>query len=249
MNDPHVAALLYRIEHSPMYSYEDTLPYEHDLPEFRIRIEGAQATVEPKEHFATAEEARAVVEPVLNAWELDAGLEINPGVLHFAYLRPEIVDRTSGVPYIPTGVVAVTGFPVIICLPLREYPAPPVGLVVSPEADAMYDRFTRYKAGQVPLGPMADFCLTVLEKGGQRSAAAKKYGIDPLVLSTLGDLAAEKGGRIHSRKWKGWSSEYSQQERAWIEAAVKRLIRRAAEVAYDPKTNRPLITMGDLPPL
>ena len=112
----------------------------------------------------------------------------------------------------------------------------------------MYDRFSRYKAGQVPLGPMADFCRTVLEKG-QRSAAVKKYEIDPLVLRTLADLAGEKGGRVHSRKWKGWPIEYSEQERAWIEVVVKRLIRRAAEVAHNPRAARAKITMDDLPPL
>jgi hypothetical protein len=63
MNDPHVAALLYRVEHSPMYSYENAQPCERDLPGFRIRIERDQATVEPRGHFATAQEARDVVEP------------------------------------------------------------------------------------------------------------------------------------------------------------------------------------------
>lgn len=113
----------------------------------------------------------------------------------------------------------------------------------------MYDRFSRHKTGQIPLGPMADFCLTVLEKGGQRSAAAKHYGIDIRVLSRLGELAAERGGRAHSRKWKGWSSEYTDQERAWIEAAVKAIIRRGAEIAHDPGINRHRIGMADLPSL
>jgi hypothetical protein len=174
----------------------------------------------------------------------------DPEAFSFEYRRADIMDRDPppGTLQAPFAVAMGAVIDAVIVKHLDQYPAPPVGLVMSTEVDAMYDRFSRYNVGQVPLGPMADFCRTVLEKG-QRSAAAKKYGIDPLVLRTLADLAAEKGGRVDSRKWKGWSSEYSEQERAWIEVAVKRLIRRAAEVAYDPKAARVLITMGDLPPL
>jgi hypothetical protein len=254
MNDPHVAALLYQVEHSPTFDYEKAQPCECDLPEFHIRIESNQATVEPKDHFACAGEARAIVEPFLRVWELDAALtRDDPGVLRFVYLRQKIVDRS------PTpGVVVMHAQPLSLTLSLgtvvprlglREYPPPPAGLSVSTDVDAMYDRFTRYKAGQIPLGPIADFCLTVLEKGGQRSTAGKKYDIDIKVLSRLGTLAAEKGGRAHSRKWKGWSSEYTEQERAWVETTVRAIIRRAAEVAHDPDASRALITMNDLPPL
>jgi hypothetical protein len=251
MNDPHVAALLYRVKHASMFNYEQARPRECDLAEFHIRIENDEATAKPKEHFATAEEARDVIEPYLRAWELDAALtHDSPDVLRFVYRSSEIIDRNPppGAVGLGSADVLVLGEDLNIRMDLNEYPAPPVGLVVSAEVDAMYDRFSRYKAGQVPLGPMADFCRTVLEEG-QRSAAAKKYGIDPLVLRTLADLAAEKGGRVHSRKWKGWSSEYTGQELAWMEAVVKKLIRRAAEVAHNPKANRPLITLGDLPPL
>jgi hypothetical protein len=87
MNNPHVRALLYRVEHSSIFSYENAQPFADDLPEFRIRIEDDQATLEPKEHFASADEAQAVVEPVLRAWELDAALTLdNPEVLRFRYL-------------------------------------------------------------------------------------------------------------------------------------------------------------------
>jgi FAD/FMN-containing dehydrogenase len=121
--------------------------------------------VEPKTHFATADEARAVVQPVLNAWELDAGLKNDPGALRFVYLRPEIVERNpppgSAVLHAQTGDYVLFGEEVALRWNRNEYPAPPAGLVVSTEVDAMYDRFSRYKAGQVPLGPMADFCRTV----------------------------------------------------------------------------------------
>jgi hypothetical protein len=249
MNDAHVAALLYRVEHSPFLNYEQ--PYEHDLPECRIRMERGEATVEPKVHFATVEEARAIVEARLGAWELDVALKNDdPGVLRFHYLRP--VDRN------PTpGVAHLRGFRITIELGKLVHhvglAAPPVGLAVRPGSDveAMFDEWCDYKAGRANLGHTANFCLTALKKKGGASKASKKFGISGAVLRHLGHLAATKGGRAHSRKWNGWASEYTESEHAWLEAVLKILIRRAAEVADDPNAARACITMDhpDLPRL
>ena len=38
-------------------------------------------------------------------------------------------------------------------------------------------------------------------------------------------------------------------EEAWLVAAIRALIRRAAEVAADPDAARPQLTVADLPPL
>jgi hypothetical protein len=250
VNDSHVVALTYRIEHSESFGYTNAAPLEHEDPQFRIRVDEEMATVEMREHFDTPDAARALVEPFLWAWELDASLKFDdPNVLRFAYQDAEVVDRNPipGLATLGAGKVTVTGQDLLVHQDLVQYPTPSANLSFSIEVDAIYDRVSRYRAGEIPLGPMADFCLTVLEKGGQRSAAAKKYNIDIKVLSHLGTLAAEKGGRAHSRKWKGWSSEYTDQERIWIEAAVKAIIRRAAEVAHDPRNAKHQITMADLP--
>jgi hypothetical protein len=58
MNDPHVVALLYRVEYSPFFTYGKVQPCAHELAGFRIRIESEQATVEPKQHFAAVEAAQ-----------------------------------------------------------------------------------------------------------------------------------------------------------------------------------------------
>jgi hypothetical protein len=112
----------------------------------------------------------------------------------------------------------------------------------------MFDRWSRYKAGQALLGDTADFCRGALEKGGGRQSAAKVYSIEREVIDKLGDLADRKGGP-HARKFKGYSGPYSERERSWLEDALKKLIRRAAEVAHEPTASRPLITMRELPEL
>jgi hypothetical protein len=253
MNDPHVKALLYRVDHASTFNYEQAEPCERDLSEFHIRIESEHATVEPKQHFATAEEARVVVEPFLRAWELDAALtRDNPDVLRFVYLRPEIVDRNpppgSAVLYPQTGQYTLRGHEPTLRLGLKEYPAPPSGLTISPEVAAMFDRWSRYKAGQALLGDTADFCRGALERGGGRQAAADHYRIDRSVIDELGDLADRKGGAV-ARKYKGYLKPYTETERAWLEAALRKIIRRAAETAHHPDASRGLITMEDLPPL
>lgn len=63
------------------------------------------------------------------------------------------------------------------------------------------------------------------------------------MLDSLGQLAERE------RKYKGYGAPYTGTERTWLEVALKKLIRRAAEAAYDRNADRPLITMDDLPPL
>jgi hypothetical protein len=249
MNDPHVAALLYRVEHSPFVSYDKAEPFTDDLPEFRIRIEGRTATIEPKEHFATVEEARQVVEPSLRAWELDTALSHDANVLQFTYATAKMIDRkpTPGVAADVSAKGVGARVTVNVILPLERYATPPLsGLAVEPGSDvaAMFDTWRRYKAGQARLGDTADFCRGALEKGGGRQAAAQRYRIDRAVINELGDLADKKGGP-DARKYKGYGRPYTQTERAWLEAILKKLIRRAAEVAYDPNADRALITMTD----
>lgn len=253
MNDPHVEALVFRIEHDERVCYEVAATFVHKTPSFCVRIEGGLARFEMKDHHATADSARAVVEPFIQAWELDAGLRDGPGVLQFAYQGAQLIDRqpTPGVLQPEAAQVQIAGSPPELVVTHRKYPSPPSGLAVNVDVDVMYDRYRRYKNGQALLADMANFCLTVFEtsaKGSQRSAAAKMYGIDTDVLSKLGELAAQKGGR-EARKAKGLRTDFSDKESRWIEDAAKTIIRRAAEVADDPHRSRDQITMAELPPL
>jgi hypothetical protein len=269
MNDPHVEALLYRVSHAATFSYEKAKLLEDRLPEFHIKIERLQATVVPTDHFATAEEARAMVEPLLCAWELDAALRHDhPDVLRFAYLEPKIIDRNPAPGVLHAQRFSNTtsfGQPTLQQV-LREYPAPPVGLIVRPGdvAAAMFDRWSHYvRHHKNRLGDAAHVCLTLLEdstkeeegkKENKRRAAARKYTIEFKVLDRIGKLAATKGGILHGRKGKAVYGEavdmdYTDREIAWLEAKLKQLIRRVAEVAHDPGAARPWITMDDLPGL
>jgi hypothetical protein len=114
----------------------------------------------------------------------------------------------------------------------------------------MFARYCRYFEGRTTLGDAANFCLTVAETaaGGSRPGAARHYAIALTVLKKLGELADTKGG-TDARKAKGVESPYTPAERTWLEAVMKTIIRRAAEVAADQQATRPQITMTDLPAL
>ena len=253
MNDPHVVALYYMVEHRESVSYEKATPLEHDGEHCRVQIEGCRARFEMKDHYATAEEARAVMEPVIRAWEVDAGLKHGHREIKFVFGRAEIEDRkpTPGEVHVPTSHMTLKAYPPTIQVGRNKYPEPPTNLVVNADVEVMYYRYGLYKEGKDLLSNMANFCLTVLEasaQGGQRTAAATKYGISRNVLTTLGKLASEKGGQ-EARKAKGLTDHFTDAECKWVEAAVKAIIRRAAEVAHDPSARRDQIAMAHLPPL
>lgn len=77
------------------------------------------------------------------------------------------------------------------------------------------------------------------------------YRIDYDVLDKLGELTNSLGDEVGARKLTPQSElrPPNPQEIAWIEAALKRIIRRAGEYTADPQGAWPQVTMTDLPPL
>jgi len=115
--------------------------------------------------------------------------------------------------------------------------------------DFMFLRYGLYREQRTTLPDTANYCLTVLERAaGGRKAAAEHFSIAFSILRTLGELAAAKGGK-EARKFAGSQAEFTPAERRWLQQALPRLIRRAAEKAFDPSAALPQITMAELPPL
>ena len=255
MNDPHVVALLYRIEDDPSVDYREAPPFDHEEEQFRLHIEDQQVRFELKEHCATSEAARTVVEPYIRCWELDASLRTHRFKLRFE--RPEIVDRnpTPGIVELVTyaNVGNITARAVITAV-VHEYPRPPSGLTLDPDNPdvlTMYHRYTGYRERREPLTSMAYFCLTMLTEylNGGRNAAASKYRIEKKVLDKIGDLSTNRGGPAGARKAKGVSQDLTAAESHFLDEAVKAIIRRVAEVAHDPGSDFPRIRLSDLPNL
>jgi hypothetical protein len=250
MNDPHVSVLVYRVRHDETVSYNKASPLECETAIFKVSVKSCEARFEMKEHFPTVEQAREVVEPFIDQWEFAAALDRDPGEFELVFLDAVVEERNPppGVVLAPqSGALILLGESASLVVGRSTYPEPPTGVAMNTDVEVMALRHSRYKEGKDTLAGMAYFCLTVLEQAaGDRLAMPKKFGIAVTVADTLGHLSSEKGG-AEARKEEGRSHEFTANERSWIEQATKRMIRRAAEVAYDSAAAASQITMADLP--
>ena len=267
MNDPHVKAIHYFIDHDDSVDYSDAaaLVFKDDL--FHVKAEKVEVVFEPKNHYAAEDEARNTVEGLVRRWEFEAALGVRAGAFRLLYAGVDIIDRSP--PPSPPGVVVVDPVTfrigvlkaqVRVTKVLAGYPAPPSGPVIEPDdpdASFMLSRLDLYRQGREPLASVANLCLTVLGdsaaqatagKGGKRPMAANHYQIAMTVLDRVGKLSAKKGGPV-ARKAEGRSDPFTKEETRFLQAAVTTFIRRAAERAAAPGGNLPVITMADLPKL
>ena len=260
MNDPHVEALIYVVEHVETVKYDSATSIDFDRPAFHGKVEDERARFEMKEHYSTEGEAQAAVQPVIDQWEFKETLRIGPGQFALRFDHSEIEDRQ------PTpGVIAVSAHPVrfnfTVSTPTvtvsRQYPQPPSEAAMDihdPDVQAMLHRYTGYRERREPLPSMAYFCLTMIEyrfHGNPRPNASRHFRIHLDVLNKIGHLTADKGGldARKARKQKGVPENLTPHERAFLEQAVRKMILQAARVAASPEADIPTITMADLPPL
>lgn len=189
MNDPHVVALIYKIEHGRSVCYQEAEPQDHEADNFSVRIEDGEVhfTMKSHTHYATVEEAQEAIGEYIRCWEFDVALRKGSNRFRLEFDRPEIEDRKPPpAPSVPPGTLSVRGFrasagapkATIGAIVVEEkdvrspYPPPPQDLAITPDVQSMYDRFRGYRLGREPLPAMAYFCLTVLEQStgarGQR---------------------------------------------------------------------------------
>ena len=223
-----------------------------------MRLSEGVAKFEMKEHYASEEEAKSVVEEFLRAWEIDSALRIGGTGMLFAFERAQVIDRNPPPPgtvlvAVPTGRLTVRAHAPTVHVTRRAYPAPPAVFRVSPDVETLWQRYQFHRQGSEPLPGMAYFCLTRLEAsaGGPpkaREKAVTKYAIDKKVLDKLGELSSERGDPKTARKATAMARFHTPAEVAWTESAIRAIIRRVGEVVAG-ATGLPVITMKDLPRL
>ena len=242
MNDPHVDALIYNIEHdeSSDYSLAKTVETEHTS--FRLRLEGNEARFELKEHYPTRHEAQQAIQPFIQQWELRASLKSGPGTFTLKFKRSEMVDRR------PTpGVISVSADPISFNFTVsrptvtvsRQYPNPPSERrmnIDNPDVQTMLNRYIGYRQGREPLPSMAYFCYDVFayRLGTNPKHAGEKHKMGHKLIDKIRTLASTKGGD-KARHQNGIYQPLSQLEVQFLEKAVAAMITRAAIVAADPE--------------
>ena len=252
MNDPHVVALEYRIEHDPAIDWSQAAALNLEEDGFDIRADNGRIRFNLKEHYGSEDEARSAVEAdYIPNWEFHVGLVRGPNAFKVRFDRAKIVYRnpSPGQPTLSAHVSA--GSPTIRAdlAPRRPpaFPDPPsAGIRRSPDVDSMFHRYLRYLEGREPLSAMVYFCLTVLEHmGGGRSGAAVRFGISKRVLCRISKLSTNKGGS-NARKAIGTNAPHTPEEERFLKSAIQALIRKAAEVEYGPDPKREKITLADI---
>lgn len=238
MNDPHVVALVYRIGHDASIDYREAKPLYRDEDAFRLSVIDAQARFEMKHHYSTFEEAEEAIVEYIHAWEFDVQLKRGPDSFRLDLDREnsEIIDRnpTPGVENVLVSDMVRIADTAEATVLAGEYPDPPSDIVLNLDAEVMHQRYLGYCRGREPLGSMAYFCLTILEKSvGGRRAAAQMYDIDYAVLKMIGEWTANKGG-LEARKAGGVREDFSSGQYSFLEDAVKAIIRRVAEREHSP---------------
>jgi hypothetical protein len=214
-------------------------------------------TVTMKEHHPTVGSAMARVRDHLRAWEIQTALDIGRGYLAFEFDNPEVIDRNPPPPGTSSGHAAIVEAGDLItatavCHAAQgKYPDPPSRFLVSPMVEHLWNRYQMYLDSRDLLTTMGYVCLnTIQSDAGGRTSAAAKFQIHKEVLDKLGALTSDVGDETTARKFDARTTEraHTEAEKAWIEAAVKKIIRRVAEHDHDPTAALSQITMADLPP-
>ena len=253
MNSPRVIALQYRIEHDQSVDYSKAEPVDHDEEDFSIRIEDNRVRFDMKVHVATVDSAKDAVESYIRSWELDAALRGRPGQFKLRFDRSEIRDRnpTTG-EMLATKEFLAPSYAATVTRRSQAYPEPPAGVSLkrNDHVSRMFARYEDYCHHGWYLTDMAYFCLTAmrdLSDRGDDDGVKREYGISGNVLKTFRRIA-NKGGPDERRKEQDVDKRgLTPDERRFLEEAVKRFIRRVAEVAQSPDGSPQKITLGDLP--
>ena len=248
MNDPHVEALIYVVEHdnSSDYSLAKTIEIEHTT--FRLKLEDSEARFELREHFPTWQQAQQAIQPFIQQWELRASLEPGPGTFTLKFKRPEMIDSK------PTpGVISVSALPISFNFTIssptvtvsRQYPQPPYERrmdIDNPDVQTMLHRYIGYRQGRELLPSMAYFCHDVFANrlGKDAKHTATKHKISHKLVERVRILASKKGGD-QARHHFAICHPLTQPEVQFLRKAVAAMIIRAAMVAADP--NQPMDTI------
>lgn len=252
MNDPHVVALLYALKHDKSIDYSNAQPLAYDAVDFSVSVEASVARFEFNVHFSEVEEARNAVSGFIKSWILSACLARGPQEFDLIFLKAEVIDRapTRGthITNVSMESLSLVSGSVSMVVGRGTYPQPVEGIAVDDDVEAMQYRFNRYREQKDTLTGVGYFCFTVLKGKRQIGDAAGRLSVSTSVLTTLSNLSSSKGGP-DARKHVGLNRPLSDPERIWIEAAMKALIWRAAEVASNSTKKYPQITLADLPML
>ena len=252
MPDLHVEWLEYELTSNCEFS--DPPPLDWDTPLFAATLDRGILRLNLKDHFATEDAARLVVEPFLKDWEFHIALRFGQRGIGFAFKNSRTVDRDPPQPGVAmiigagASVLCAASITAVGTVTLKSYPPPPSNFRATPDVIDLWTQFEQYQKQREQLAKMCYACLSLLEDAhGGRRAVSKALSVDFEVLDRLGELSTNRGKRSNARKVTRDLRPMTGKESRWLEAIIPELILRTGQIAagYSPAW----LTMKQLPPL
>jgi hypothetical protein len=261
---PKIKTLIYKVISGESVDYCRAQQIIEETEDFTLRVNHKEASFEFKRKIPSEKEALAIADDFIKRWEVLLGLEHGPGDLRFKFDYAEYETTPEEGAHRP--ILSVSGSEqtlfsgkVEVFQHRSKLPNRPHHFKLSPDVTTMYERYRQYRQGKESLTSMAFMCLTILEVSAKaahsycrnntdRGKASFQYKIEFDVLKHLGMLTSTRGDQTEARKAPndGVFNPLSHEDREWIVRAIKVLIRRAGEYAYDPGGYLKKITMNDI---
>ena len=248
---PRVAVLTYRILADDHYDYPRSAKLDGELRGFRFELRHHKAAFVPLERIRSEDEARALLEPQLRAWTLDAALRHGPGSLRFEFVASHVQKAAP-----PPGVVEATGHALLSIRGLKmniiqgfaTHPGPPQDFAVDEYVQILGELFLLARGTPKTVLYMAYSMTTCLEEYfGGLAGASKRLAISKPVLETVERLSNSRGTGVEARKFNaGKRDPLTAAEREWLLLRMETIVRRAGAAAAGAPVGK-TITLGEVP--
>lgn len=233
MQPSGVHELSYRLDCDRGFSSASAIDVFHPLG--RITLSSDVLRIRPAESFITIAAAKAIVAPLLLAWEIEDGIRLGHSRFRFAFLA---ADATN---------VADAGMhgPEPLQHRIRDNPEDPIRItyscyppvptiIATPEVVDIWSRwgFARIDIRETPQA-VAYYALTVIEAlAGGRNEASRTFSIDKEILREWGRLTSTRGTPADARKAvRADSTPLTEAEKRWLDSAVRRALLQVGTVA------------------
>jgi hypothetical protein len=245
-----VKLLKYELDTGKLFSFECSKILKDDTPKFSVELNNNNVTFKMKENYDSVNEAKKIVDKYLEAWKVKITLDYRIPNVQFIFKNCEI-EKDDGNKMNQRQITSTISAATKKVEP--DYPLPPKKFTVTNDVRSMWERYKNYLQNKEALQSMAYFCLTVLlyrfkTLSKSKHKAAEYYRIHEKVLKKISKLTSIKGSSTDARK--KTTEKYDQltdNEKKWLEEAIKTIILRAAAISEIPKDKLRKITMNDLP--
>lgn len=232
---PRVAWMEYFIRLSSGYEFADGLKAKGRLGGFRYILTWHLAEFLPKKHFATVEDARAELEPLLEAWKISGILIFGPAAFHFEYCdsaiensaadrRATAARRTRRRPMPPSN----------LRIEYNKYPPLPHGLAVNSCVRDVADHYFAAVSNldALLLHTYAMVTRISVEYGGL-GKAAEALNVSAACLTRMKKLASIRGIGVAARKFhpSHVPQALSHDEFVWLTKMNREVLTRCARLA------------------